>query len=322
MLAVGASPALAQEGCPGIACDGPGLGTGARKLGPGNGLLLANAGDDLRPTPDANSGELSYTAGVANDAESQYDVAGLVDAGALGHASGQTAARARFGYVSRRARIPAATAYAAPLTASEDTCMGSRSFGFQVMGFGVSLATTWEDRSCRRLKNARQLAALGYRSAAVALLCLDDEVYAAMERAGTPCPGVQLTRAEAPPPPTPELEAEPPLISFDDVLFDFDRSTLRPAANAILEPLLAMLRADPAMSIDIEGHTDWIGTDAYNQGLSQRRAQAVVDWLVARGVARDRISAVGRGESAPIATNETAEGRQLNRRVEIRRRLT
>src|SRR5690606_13331894 len=107
--------------------------------------------------------------------------------------------------------------------------------------------------------------------------------------------------------PLPEPEPEPaPLISFDDVLFDFDRATLRPEADAILEPLLAMLQADPAMSIDIEGHTDWIGSDAYNQGLSQRRAQAVVDWLVARGVDRARISAVGRGESEPVASNETA----------------
>jgi outer membrane protein OmpA-like peptidoglycan-associated protein len=63
-----------------------------------------------------------------------------------------------------------------------------------------------------------------------------------------------------------------------------------------------------------------MGSDEYNIRLSQRRAQAVVDWLVARGIARERLNAVGKGEREPIASNETAEGRQLNRRVEVRRR--
>jgi outer membrane protein OmpA-like peptidoglycan-associated protein len=215
-------------------------------------------------------------------------------------------------------RIPVPTAYAGPIIASEDTCMGSRSFGLQLAGFGVSFATTWQDRQCKRIKNARQLDALGYRRAAIALLCQDDEVFDAMERAGTPCPGLELVTFEPPPP---EPPAEPPLISFDDVLFDFDRSTLRPEADAILTPALEMLQADPAMAVEIEGHTDWVGSDAYNDGLSQRRAQAVVEWLVAHGIARERISAVGRGESEPVATNATAAGRQLNRRVEVRRRV-
>jgi outer membrane protein OmpA-like peptidoglycan-associated protein len=212
-------------------------------------------------------------------------------------------------------RIPVARAYSPNLIATDDTCMTSQSFGLQLMGFGVSVARTRSDRSCRRLKNARHLNALGYRTAAIALLCQDDEVFAAMERAGTPCSGLNLVSFEPEPEPEP-----PPLITFDDVLFDFDRSTLRPEADAILAPVLAMLEGDPAMSIDIEGHTDWIGSDAYNDGLSQRRAEAVVDWLAARGIARERISAAGRGESEPVATNATAAGRQLNRRVEVRRR--
>jgi outer membrane protein OmpA-like peptidoglycan-associated protein len=249
-----------------------------------------------------------------SDAGHQYDVSGLASAEDLATPS---PAASRAEHLGRALRIPVATAFATPLTASQDTCMGSRVFGFQVASFGISFATTWQDRNCRRLKNARQLFALGYPEAAVQLLCMDEEVYAAMERAGTPCPGVRFISLPPEPPPAAE---PPPLISFDDVLFDFDRSTLRPEASAILDPLLAMLQADPSMSIDIEGHTDWIGSDAYNQGLSQRRAQAVVNWLVAHGIARERISAVGRGESEPVATNHTAAGRQLNRRVEIRRR--
>jgi outer membrane protein OmpA-like peptidoglycan-associated protein len=216
-------------------------------------------------------------------------------------------------------RVPVTTAFAASLTASQDTCMGSRTFGFQAIGFGVSLATTWSDRQCRRIRNARALEDFGYRSAALALLCQDEEVFEAMQRAGTPCPGSQLLNFPQPPQ-QPEPETEPPLMRFQDVLFDFDRSNLRPEADAILAPVLEMLQRDPSLNVDIEGHADWMGSDEYNIRLSQRRAQAVVDWLVTRGISRERLNAVGKGEREPIATNETAEGRQLNRRVEVRRR--
>lgn len=248
--------------------------------------------------PDAVASE---DGGVISD-DGRYDVAGLVDTATL---------------VSHTARNPVRTAYAPPLTASSDTCMGSRVSGAQAMGFGASVATTWIDTNCRRLKNARELFALGYPEAAVQLLCMDDEVYAAMERAGTPCPGVQRINIVEP---APDPEIAPPLMRFDDVLFDFDRSTLRPEAEGILAPVLAMLQAEPDARIDIEGHTDWMGSDAYNQALSQRRAQAVVDWLVSRGIARERLNAIGKGEGEPLASNRTAEGRQLNRRVEVRRR--
>ena len=103
------------------------------------------------------------------------------------------------------------------------------------------------------------------------------------------------------------------------VLFDFDKYHLRPEADEILAPLLASLQADPTLNVDIEGHTDWVGSDAYNLRLSQRRAQAVVNWLIAHGIARERMRAFGRGEREPIASNETAAGRQLNRRTEVRR---
>lgn len=265
---------------------------------------------------DETRGAGSAPAAAVRTSADQYDVSGLVSAEELATAE-PNANRAE--HMGRALRVPVATAFAAPLTASQDTCMGSRTFGFQAMGFGVSFATTWQDRNCRRLKNARQLFALGYPAAAVQLLCMDEEVYAAMERAGTPCPGIRFVNRQIEPPPTPE-PAPPPLVSFDDVLFDFDRATIRPDAAPILEPLLEMLQADPGMRIDIEGHTDWIGSDAYNQGLSQRRAEAVVNWLVSRGIARERISAAGRGESEPVASNATAAGRQLNRRVEVRRR--
>lgn len=241
-------------------------------------------------------------------ADGAYEVSGVIETADAGAPRGAS---------YHGPRIPTPTAHAARLVASEDTCMGSRTFGLQLAGFGVSFGSTWQDRQCMRIKNARQLDALGYRRAAIALLCQDDDVFDAMERAGTPCPGLELVTFAPPPEPA----AEPPLISFDDVLFDFDRSTLRPEADAILAPALDLLQADPEIAIEIEGHTDWVGSDAYNDGLSQRRAEAVVEWLVARGIDRERITAVGRGESEPVATNATAGGRQLNRRVEVRRRM-
>lgn len=258
---------------------------------------------------------LSLDEKAASRGPGQYDVSGLVETQSLSEADSQTSGPPR----TRSRRIRVSSAYAPALVASQDTCMGSRSLGMQAMWFGVSVATTWEDLDCRRLNNARALNALGYRGAAIALLCLDREVHDAMEQAGTPC--LQAARVELQPlAPAPAPQAvEPPLATYS-VLFDFDSSHLRPEADAVLAPLLAMLEAEPDMNVDIEGHTDWVGSDAYNLGLSQRRAQAVVDWLSSRGIARTRMRAVGKGEREPVATNQTAAGRQLNRRTEVRRR--
>lgn len=95
------------------------------------------------------------------------------------------------------ARIPVATAYAAGLTASNGTCMGSTSAGGQGMSFGFSVGTTWKDGSCDRRYNAQALAAVGQSKAAVALLCQDPEIKAAMETAGTPCAATSVAKAAA-----------------------------------------------------------------------------------------------------------------------------
>ncbi len=216
-------------------------------------------------------------------------------------------------------RIPASTAIAPGLIASSDTCMGSRVSAGQTAGIGLSVASTWQDDNCRRLKNARQLNALGYRRAAVALLCIDDEVREAMRVAGTPCPGEELVSFAPEPQPEPE-PAPPPQWPRYAVLFDFDSATLKTESDATLQQMLAVLQADPSANIEIVGHTDWVGTDAYNLALSQRRAQAVVDWLIAHGIAATRVNAVGMGEAEPVAENTNPAGRQQNRRVEIRRR--
>ncbi len=86
-------------------------------------------------------------------------------------------------------RNPVSTAFAAPLAAAEDTCMGSSSAGGQGVGFGLSLGTTWRDEDCVRRKDARELHNMGFRKAAAARLCQSKEVRDAMRTAGTPCPG-------------------------------------------------------------------------------------------------------------------------------------
>jgi hypothetical protein len=102
------------------------------------------------------------------------------------------------------------------------------------------------------------------------------------------------------------------------IVFDFDSAVIRPESNDILAQLYKGLAGDASSRVVIEGHTSSEGTDEYNVRLSDRRAQAVVADLVARGIARSRLTAVGAGESRPIATNSDENGRSLNRRVEVK----
>jgi outer membrane protein OmpA-like peptidoglycan-associated protein len=103
----------------------------------------------------------------------------------------------------------------------------------------------------------------------------------------------------------------------EDVLFATDSDVLRPMAIDRLRPLARYLRANPGVRVAIDGHTDSRGTDAHNQDLSERRAQSVREALDEMGVTRARFRVAGHGEGSPIASNATAEGMRLNRRVEI-----
>lgn len=102
-----------------------------------------------------------------------------------------------------------------------------------------------------------------------------------------------------------------------DALFDFDKSVLKPAAQASLDSLAGKVKSLTLEVIVAVGHTDSIGTDAYNQKLSIRRAEAVKKYLVSQGIEAKRIYVEGKGESQPVADNKTAEGRAKNRRVQI-----
>jgi outer membrane protein OmpA-like peptidoglycan-associated protein len=107
------------------------------------------------------------------------------------------------------------------------------------------------------------------------------------------------------------------VMTLSDVLFDTGKATLKPGAGRDLDRLAQALKDNPNTRVKIEGFTDSVGSDAYNQSLSERRAEAVADALRMRGVPADRLQAEGLGKEFPVATNNTPAGRQQNRRVEI-----
>lgn len=134
--------------------------------------------------------------------------------------------------------------------------------------------------------------------------------------------------ALVPPPPAPPVAAKPPApvppavvaskVTFAaDTFFDFDKYVLKPEGRAKLDDLVQKIKGINLEVIIAVGHTDWIGTVAYNQKLSVRRAEAVKAYLVSKGIEKNRIYTEGKGKSQPIADNRTAAGRAQNRRVEI-----
>ena len=102
-----------------------------------------------------------------------------------------------------------------------------------------------------------------------------------------------------------------------DAFFDFDKSVLKPEGKAKLDDLVSKVKGINLEVIIAVGHTDSVGSDAYNQKLSVRRSEAVKAYLVSKGIEKNRVYTEGKGEKQPVADNKTAEGRAKNRRVEI-----
>ncbi|MBV4554176.1 OmpA family protein [Pseudomonas sp. SWRI102] len=145
--------------------------------------------------------------------------------------------------------------------------------------------------------------------------CPDTPADTPVEHHGCPLPQYPAS--------VPQDEPETPtseVITLNDagkVLFDFDQSDLTAAARGQLDGLVAKLSHANVASIRVVGHTDSVGTDTYNEGLSERRAGSVVEYLLTQGLAPDKLTSEGKGESEPVADNETDEGRAQNRRVEL-----
>jgi OOP family OmpA-OmpF porin len=155
--------------------------------------------------------------------------------------------------------------------------------------------------------------------------CACDKAVLPKEVCEPPPPPAPAAKPPAPPPPPPAPpKPKPPApptvekVTFAaDALFDFDKYVIRPDARAKLDDLVSKLAGVNLEVIVAVGHTDSIGTAEYNMALSQRRANAVKQYLVSKGIEANRIYTEGKGKTQPVADNRTAEGRQKNRRVEI-----
>ena len=139
-----------------------------------------------------------------------------------------------------------------------------------------------------------------------------------------PAPVAPTPRAAPPPPPPPPPKPAPkpkPVaekVTFAaDVLFDFDKATIKPAGKSKLDDLAGKVKGMNLEVVIAIGHTDSIGSDAYNQKLSVRRAESVKAYLVSKGIEPNRVYTEGKGKKQPVASNQTKDGRAKNRRVEI-----
>jgi len=130
--------------------------------------------------------------------------------------------------------------------------------------------------------------------------------------------------AEPPVSPPPAAEAARPaplrgtkIVTLRGPHFDFDRSIVKPAGRVLLDEAIVVMNENPELRVVAEGHTDWMGSDGYNQKLGDRRDRTVRDYMVSHGIDSNRIDTRSFGESNPVATNDTDAGRALNRRVEL-----
>jgi outer membrane protein OmpA-like peptidoglycan-associated protein len=142
--------------------------------------------------------------------------------------------------------------------------------------------------------------------------CPDTPANTPVEHHGCPLPQYPASVKAEP------VQAEVITLSdADDVLFAFNKSDLTPTMQSQLDAVMGTLQDADVKSIKVVGHTDSVGSDAYNQGLSERRASSVAEYLLSQGVAPNKVTSEGKGESEPVADNETDTGRAKNRRVEL-----
>ena len=162
----------------------------------------------------------------------------------------------------------------------------------------------------------------GYWTPAMATVECDPDLVPKKAAPPAPAPAVRPPApAPKPPAPAPKPAARTPVtekvILGVDTFFDFDKAVLKAEGKALLDNLVGKLKAVNLEVIIAIGHTDSIGSNAYNKKLSLRRAEAVKAYLISKGIEANRVYTEGKGESQPMASNKTKEGRAKNRRVEI-----
>lgn len=200
------------------------------------------------------------------------------------------------------------------------TAMLSASTGLQAQTAGTSAYLT--DSRGNVVRNSTYLCwHTGYWTPAAAIAECDPDLVAkpapvAAAPVVLPPPAKQAPR----PAPKPAPAAAPVMQKVTlsaETLFDFDKSVVKPQGRRSLDELVAKIAPINVEVVIVAGHTDSIGSDAYNQKLSMRRAEAVKAYLVSKGIAANRVTAEGKGEKQPVADNRKREGRAKNRRVEI-----
>lgn len=197
--------------------------------------------------------------------------------------------------------------------------LGAALLGGTAVGISTSVGDDDKDDTARDLGVGVAGAVVG--AGAGYLICK------ALQPEPAPPPPPPAPRQAAPPPPPPPAPAPEPApsgpdpcqerVAFGGVNFDFNKATIRSEAQGVLDQWAGRLAQCEDVALQIEGHTDSVGPEAYNQTLSERRANSVRDYMVGRGITAGRLNAVGRGETRPVASNSTADGRAQNRRVEI-----
>jgi OOP family OmpA-OmpF porin len=134
----------------------------------------------------------------------------------------------------------------------------------------------------------------------------------------TACECKQVVKEEPPPPPAPAPAPVEEKIVLNGIRFDFDKADIKAEFVPVLDEAVSVLQKHPGKKVTIEGHTDAIGSDAYNEKLGMRRANSVKNYLVDKGIAGDTLTTESYGETQPVADNKTKEGRAMNRRVEFK----
>ena len=156
-----------------------------------------------------------------------------------------------------------------------------------------------------------------YWTPATAAAGCDGALAAPVAPAAAPAPAPAPAAAAPAPAPAPAPAVATKVTYAADAFFDFDKAVLKPEGKAKLDDLVSKVKGINLEVIIAVGHTDSVGSDAYNQKLSVRRSEAVKAYLVSKGIEKNRVYTEGKGEKQPVADNKTAEGRAKNRRVEI-----